>query len=894
MIPLILELKNFLSYGEQIQTIDFTNYSLICLSGKNGNGKSALLDAITWALWGQARKIMGAGKADEGLLRLGQTRMMVSLTFQNGPSRYRVRREFAKTYGKPYSALDLELFDQEKNTSISLTDKTIRQTQEKLESLIGLDYETFVNAAFLRQGQANEFSKKTPKERKNILAAILGLTQYDELQQAALEHTRTKQEEKKRLIISQEQVQQELLSYDELIKTLEITNKHYAGIAIKLTKIQEQKDLIQQQVYQKEQLVREFKELTQAYNNTQQHVKAFITDWKKTHAMFLKLPDNQTLRQQQRELSLQEQKLLTQQQDSIKLQEKILNIKDELAQKQMIIQKELQENILQAQKKHQEKSIIFQHKAQTCTQKELLLQDIIKEKEKLHKQLQEFNTRYKEKITHEETLTKLIAQFEKRKIFYQTYAQKGNWINAELKEFAHKKNIVHDLGNPACPLCEQVLTIKRKQFLASKLKSQELKLAHQFKRITFIVQKLKDILIEQNIQIQNDKKILEDFNTLHNQQAQKQKDLQENTRLYENLTNEISILTNEYQILAHETQTLEQALTEREREQKERLNKDPEVIRLQKELKQVEKEFSTRTINPQAIIDLQQQRINLETLIQAHSQQQDIQNEQTERRSSIKHLLTGLKQQKQTLVALTEQLQENPLETLAQTHKHLQQEYIALSQEKEKLVNTVGQLENTIKRLETIKKDHEKTLKIITLVHQDIEDYQLLAQALSKNGIQALLIEQALPEIEQEANNLLGKLTDNQTHIFIESLRDLKSGGTKETLDIQISDTMGIRPYEMYSGGEAFRVDFALRIALSKLLTRRAGASLSTLIIDEGFGSQDEDGLARMMEVIYAISQDFSKIIVVSHLTEFKDNFPVHFIVDKGETGSSVHIEERG
>ena len=102
-------------------------------------------------------------------------------------------------------------------------------------------------------------------------------------------------------------------------------------------------------------------------------------------------------------------------------------------------------------------------------------------------------------------------------------------------------------------------------------------------------------------------------------------------------------------------------------------------------------------------------------------------------------------------------------------------------------------------------------------------DYQAIAVATSKDGIQALLIEEAIPEIEQEANHLLSKLTDNQAQLFIESLRDLKKGGTKETLDIKISDTAGIRPYELFSGGEAFRIDFALRIAISKLLARRAG-----------------------------------------------------------------------
>ena len=113
----------------------------------------------------------------------------------------------------------------------------------------------------------------------------------------------------------------------------------------------------------------------------------------------------------------------------------------------------------------------------------------------------------------------------------------------------------------------------------------------------------------------------------------------------------------------------------------------------------------------------------------------------------------------------------------------------------------------------------------------------------AKMAFKHYLLKMQFLKLNMKQMNLLAKLTDNQTQLFIESLRDLKKGGTKETLDIKISDAVGIRPYELFSGGEAFRIDFALRIAISKLLARRAGTSLQTLIIDEGFGSQDEDGL---------------------------------------------------
>ena len=78
----------------------------------------------------------------------------------------------------------------------------------------------------------------------------------------------------------------------------------------------------------------------------------------------------------------------------------------------------------------------------------------------------------------------------------------------------------------------------------------------------------------------------------------------------------------------------------------------------------------------------------------------------------------------------------------------------------------------------------------------------------------------------------------------------------------------------MFSGGEAFRINFALRIALSRLLAQRSGAPLPILFIDEGFGSQDASGQERLREAIQSIQSDFQKIIVITHLEGIKDSFP--------------------
>src|SRR5258707_13166565 len=117
-----------------------------------------------------------------------------------------------------------------------------------------------------------------------------------------------------------------------------------------------------------------------------------------------------------------------------------------------------------------------------------------------------------------------------------------------------------------------------------------------------------------------------------------------------------------------------------------------------------------------------------------------------------------------------------------------------------------------------------------------------------------------------------------------------KTGEVREMLEIIISDELGTRAYDMFSGGEGFRVNFALRIALRQFLARRAGARLQTLVIDEGFGSQDDIGRERLVEAISAIKNDFDLILIVTHIDDLRDVFPVHIEVRKTREGSMIQI----
>lgn len=164
--------------------------------------------------------------------------------------------------------------------------------------------------------------------------------------------------------------------------------------------------------------------------------------------------------------------------------------------------------------------------------------------------------------------------------------------------------------------------------------------------------------------------------------------------------------------------------------------------------------------------------------------------------------------------------------------------------------------------------------------------FQELTEAFGKKGVQAMLIETAIPQIEREANRLLGRMTDNQMHLTFEMQRDTKKGDTVETLEIKIADALGTRTYDAFSGGEAMRVNFAIRVALSRLLAHRAGASLETLVIDEGFGALDALGRERFIEAITSVQQDFKRILVITHIEELKERFPAQIEIIKTAQGS--------
>ena len=159
MVPEILELRDFLSYADP-PALDLRPVRLACVMGPNGHGKSALLDAITWSLWGRARGCEG-GQRQDRVIREGADAAAVRLTFRLGDRRYRVRRRRDRR-GRSELRFEMETAAAWRD----LSEASVAETDAMITSTIRLDHHSFVRSAYLVQGHSGAFGELTPARRQ--------------------------------------------------------------------------------------------------------------------------------------------------------------------------------------------------------------------------------------------------------------------------------------------------------------------------------------------------------------------------------------------------------------------------------------------------------------------------------------------------------------------------------------------------------------------------------------------------------------------------------------------------------------------------------------------------------------------------------------------------------
>jgi exonuclease SbcC len=178
MRPVRLELKGFTSFRDD-QAIDFDGLDLFAIAGPTGSGKSSILDAITYALYGYVDRV---GRQVAQLVSQGQPRMAVMLQFGVGKDRFRVARSTPAHGG---SKILLERWQEGEWRQAGEGADRVREADAMIRQAIGLDYEAFTRSVLLPQGKFAEFLVGDAKDRRNILTELLGLELFERLAKLA-------------------------------------------------------------------------------------------------------------------------------------------------------------------------------------------------------------------------------------------------------------------------------------------------------------------------------------------------------------------------------------------------------------------------------------------------------------------------------------------------------------------------------------------------------------------------------------------------------------------------------------------------------------------------------------------------------------------------------------
>lgn len=1005
MIPIQLTLKNFLSYRDA--TLDFRGLHTACISGSNGAGKSSLLEAITWAIWGESR-----AATEDDIIHTGLKDVRVDFTFQANQQVYRVIRSRQKGNS---SVLEFQV--QTPNGFKALTAKGLRATQELVLEHVKLDYETFINSAYLRQGRADEFMLKRPAERKEILAELLKLNQYDKLEEKAKDLSRQFKAKGEELERSLENMRSQLQQRDAI-------DQRHGEIETQLNQLQQlqQFETVQLQSLQVIQHQRQNWEdqltfVRQQYEHLTQDCDRLDTQKQNIHSQLSQIESllqqaNQIQEgfSQYQQLQSQEESLANKFQEFSRAQQQRQQKQQQLAAHLQKLERQLQQAQAQLEALNQQEEEVQQILSKSAEVEAALktlnaarsrlselddlqmrvspaLQQRLHLKSQIERSKAGIVARIEQITATENQLLKAserqpqiqqavlavatqIEELEKTRVYLQRVQEKGQErrhfmerLQAQQREYERllgeleQKLSMLRTPNAICPLCEQPLDehhwhrvvkkteseyqdtegrlwVFREQMAVSDREIQVLR--QEYREVS---QKLApyDSLREQRGKLTAQLELTSDAQVqLENlaQEREKLTNLLEKNNYAPEFHAELAELEAYLDSLNYNEQDHALARSEVERwrwaEARQMQIKDaskrqsvlaarrPELVNQIRDLEAKIQQEATNSAIAQEIVRIETYITELNYDANTHNQvRQALRREQTWQlryqqlqsaqqqypylRNQLTEIGEALQIRSQERQQLGEQIQGiiAQLEQTANPTVQIQNLEAKLAERRrhlDELLGQMGKLEQMGQQLDRLQQEYAQSSQELQDARQQFRVYQELAQAFGKNGIQALMIENVLPQLEAETNHLLARLSANQLHIQFVTQKYGRNGKPKknakliDTLDILIADARGTRSYETYSGGEAFRINFAIRLALAKLLAQRAGASLQLLIVDEGFGTQDKEGCDRLIAAINAIAADFACILTVTHMPHLKEAFQARIEVSKNQQGSHVKI----
>lgn len=863
MVPLRLTVKNFMCYGEDAPPLEFDGIHVACLCGDNGHGKTALLDAVCWALWGTARATMGRSGSFSGpnmgeLVRMGQSHMSVELDFAARGQRYRVvrRHSVAARGSSGRTTLELQTPIPDSDGEFrAVSGSSVAETNRRIREILNMDFRTFLNTAYLAQGQADAFTTSAPAERKRCLADALDLQYYQRLSDAANRRGRGVQTDIERADAAIDALGEEAAKKPESERRLAAARGRIAEMEPELESRRDEARRRRDEARELQARQAEADGLRgrkrQAESEADGLRRRIGADERRLASYDAAIADEGRVRAGLAELE--------------RAQGDAARMDDALSRKSGLDAKRaaIGESIARAEERAAAEVRRLRHRvnaelrpmAERLPAIERGIAALEGQRGDLARQVEEIKAR-------RGRMDGIAAQ-------QSALEQENRALRAAMEDTRRKFDMLQTADDAECPLCSQRLGRDGQRHLRAEYERAGVESRDAYRRNAADIAALKS----EHAAISAGLRELEERRASSNQSIAARegaliRDREESLRAGDALREETAALSE-----------LEGRLERGEFAERERR----ELEALDSALAGLGYDAEAHETARAALRSLRRFADDARRLDDALANRGATAEALEASRAMLRSREAEVGDAAERLAALDADLRALPgaLAALGDADaaaERLAADLGALQVEEGVLLSDIARCEELERRIADMREERDRFA-------EERGIYAELATAFGKDGIQALAIESAIPQLQDDANDILSRVTENRMHLRLEL-----DEGTSERLEVRIADELGTRDYQMFSGGEAFRIDFALRIALSRLLARRSGAPLPVLFIDEGFGSQDKAGQERLTEAIQSIQDDFEKIIVITHIDEIKQAFPLRIEVSKGAGGSTFRV----
>jgi exonuclease SbcC len=930
-------MEGFTSFRQRAE-IDFTDLDLFAITGATGSGKTSIIDAITYALYGQTARL-GAKNLSE-LITQGTPRLSVKLEFDCGGKQYRVARVLKRS--GPVS-VRLEILGKDGDYPV---DGGAREIAEQITRIVGLDFDAFTKAVVLPQGQFDEFLRGESADRRKILEVLLNLGVYRDMMQRA--NARHKEKQTQRDMIN-EQLRREYLdatpeNRQALEREVTERSEHASAVNAQIMRVddlrtpsielrqkrvlavtsQAQRDSAEQQIVNDQKAQKKAaEELERVETNLERLERELkqVPYKEEIHQKLLALrPVAQQLEKGERQLTEQTGEKSTRSAELEKLDKKLQPATQSAKQ-----EADKSQAASRAYEGAKDKFAVLKKKygaVEAVEQVAEELEGIDELREQLETEQQRQATLEKKDGELKEKLEKLQTEeaqakkdWEEAQAVYEELVRKHS--SADLRKHLHT-------GEP-CPVCDQVVNRLPKRLSTAGL--DDAKKAAEQKQDSW--QRKQRAL----------NKAESDLEALPSQLQSAKSDVKRTSKEIADLTKKAERILEKAPgkdaaaTLGRIATELRDAEADCESKEKERDEAAGAETRAKDLLANLERTRAVLVEKIQAITNHIQDAAteigNLRLQLKGAGDLKSIQTElAAQEKAKVK--LTGIQQEIQQARKTRDEAQKRhheikeriaglkgTLEVLGKAVADAQSEAEHIERNlKKKLAGLV--LPKGVDEAEQIDKLLIDLRRQCSELTGQIEQRKARIDQLEIRIVEAEHKRAQVAELEQ-TGSLYAKLgnllrADQFIQFILEGAFDLLSSeGTRQLMtlsqgrysfhtegnEFQVVDHWNAddrRSVRTLSGGESFLASLALALALSSSVSQFSdgGGSfkLDALFLDEGFSTLDSETLNVAVEAIQALQQGDRMIVVISHVVDLAERLPSRIQVIKGVSGSEISVDQ--